>query len=119
MPQSVEPELLKMLNPPLVCEGPLVGLILMDPQLNSRNFFQTISAEDVGTYRYPGFPWKFSETQFRVTHPPCRVGEDNEYIYRQVIGLTEEEIADLEGKGVIGELTYDWAGPRPDYLKDR
>jgi len=92
---------------------------LMDPQLNSRDFFQTISADDVGTYRYPGFPWKFSETQFRVTHPPCRVGEDNEYIYREVIRLTDDEIADLEEKGVIGDLTYDWAGPRPEYLKDR
>jgi len=91
----------------------------MDPQLNSRDFFQTISGEDVGTYRYAGFPWKFSKTQFRVTHPPCRVGEDNEYIYREVIRLTEDEIADLEEKGVIGDLAYDWAGPRPEYLKDR
>lgn len=89
----------------------------MDAQLNARHFFQTISAEDVGTYRYPGFPWKFSETQFRVTHPPCRVGEDNDYIYREVIQLTDQEIADLEGKGIIGDLTYDWAGPRPEYLE--
>lgn len=91
----------------------------MDPQLNARDFFKTISAEDVGTYRYPGFPWKFSETQFRVTHPPCRVGEDNEYVYREIIRLTDEEIADLESKGVIGDLDYDWAGPRPEYLRER
>jgi len=91
----------------------------MDPQLNHRGFFQTIAGEEVGTYRYPGFPWKFSETPLRVTHPPCRLGEDNSYVYREVIGLTDEEIADLESKGVIGDLTYDWAGPRPDYLIGR
>ena len=88
----------------------------MDPQLNFRGFFQTIGAEDVGTYRYPGFPWKFPATPLRVTHPPCRLGEDNDYIYREVMQLTDEEITDLEAKGVIGDLEYDWAGPMPDYL---
>jgi crotonobetainyl-CoA:carnitine CoA-transferase CaiB-like acyl-CoA transferase len=91
----------------------------MDPQLNYRDFFQTISAPDVGTYRYPAFPWKFSETPLRVTHPPCMLGEDNTYVYRDVIGLSDEEITDLEKKGVIGDLEYDWAGPMPEYLVKR
>jgi crotonobetainyl-CoA:carnitine CoA-transferase CaiB-like acyl-CoA transferase len=91
----------------------------MDPQLNARNFFRTISGPDVGTYRYPGFPWKFSETPLQVTHSPCRLGEDNDYVYRDVIGLTDEEIAVLEDKGVIGDLGYDWAGPMPEYLVKR
>jgi len=91
----------------------------MDPQLNFRSFFQTISAEDVGTYRYPGFPWKFSATPLKVTHPPCSLGEDNDYVYREVMKLTDEEIAHLEDEGIIGDLTYDWAGPMPDYLIDR
>ena len=89
---------------------------LMDPQLNTRGFFKTISAPDVGTYRYPGFPWKFSKTPLRVTHPPCMLGEDNEYVYREVIGLSDREIEALERKNVIGDLTYDWAGPPPDHV---
>jgi benzylsuccinate CoA-transferase BbsF subunit len=91
----------------------------MDPQLNFRNFFRTISAPDVGTYRYPAVPWQFSETPIEVTRPPCRLGEDNDYIYGEVIGLTDEEISTLEKKEVIGDLSYDWAGPMPDYLVDR
>jgi crotonobetainyl-CoA:carnitine CoA-transferase CaiB-like acyl-CoA transferase len=91
----------------------------MDPQLNFRGFFQTISSKDVGTYRYSGFPWKFSETSLRVTHSPCALGEDNDYVYRKVIKLTDEEIADLVNKKVIGDLSYEWAGPRPDYLSDK
>ena len=91
----------------------------MDPQLNYRNFFQTITGSDIGTFRYPGFPWKFSETPLQVTHPPAMMGEDNDYVYREVIGLSDEEMADLEEKGVIGDLTYDWAGPMPDYLVER
>lgn len=88
----------------------------MDPQLNTRNFFQAITGPDIGTYRYPTFPWKFSETPLKITHPPCQLGEDNDYVYREVIGLTDDEIADLEEKKIIGDLTYDWAGPMPDYL---
>jgi len=91
----------------------------MDPQLNARNFFRTISGPDVGTYRYPAFPWKFSETPLQVTHPPCMMGEDNDYVYRDIVGLGDAEILDLEEKGVIGDLQYDWAGPMPDYLVER
>jgi hypothetical protein len=31
----------------------------------------------------------------------------------------KEEIAELEDKGVIGDLGYDWAGPMPEYLVKR
>ena len=88
----------------------------MDPQLNFREFFHTMTTEDIGTYRYSGFPWKFSETPLKVTRPPCAMGEDNEYVYREVIGLTEEEISDLKEKDVIGDLEYDWAGPMPEHI---
>jgi crotonobetainyl-CoA:carnitine CoA-transferase CaiB-like acyl-CoA transferase len=91
----------------------------MDPQLNFRGFFQTIFGPDIGTYRYPGFPWKFSETPLRVTHGPCMVGEDNDYVYRQVIGLQEDEMTEMEAKGVIGNLRYDWAGPMPDHVAEQ
>ena len=33
--------------------------------------------------------------------------------------LTEDEIADLKEKKVIGDLEYDWAGPMPDYFARR
>jgi len=103
-----------------VLAGPVVDYrdAYMDPQLNSRGFFQTITSSDIGTYRYPGFPWKFSQTPLRVTHPPCRLGGDNDYVYRKIIGLTDEEIADLEGKSVIGDLEYDWAGPMPEHVAE-
>ena len=90
----------------------------MDPQLNARNFFLTISQKDIGTYRYPGFPWKFSETSFRVTHPPALVGEDNEYVYKEVIGMSDDEVADLIKKDIIGNLEYILAGPIPSHIAE-
>ena len=90
----------------------------MDPQLNAREFFQTINGPDIGPYRYPGFPWKFSESPLQVFQPPCMLGEHNDYVYKDVIGLTDKEMDDLESAGVIGDLTYDWAGPMPDHIRD-
>jgi crotonobetainyl-CoA:carnitine CoA-transferase CaiB-like acyl-CoA transferase len=88
----------------------------MCPQLNFRNFFQTISSPDAGTYRYPGFPWKFSETPLVVRNPVAGLGEHNDYVYREVMGLTEKEISDLSKKKIIGDLKYNWAGPTPEHV---
>ena len=87
-----------------------------DPQLNARDFFQTITQKDCGTHRYPGWPWKLSETPCRVNHPPCMLGEDNDYVYKEVIGMNDKEIAKLTEQNVIGDLEYEWAGPRPEHL---
>ena len=32
-----------------------------------------------------------SKIPFVVRKPPVRLGEDNDYVYRQVLGLSEEE----------------------------
>jgi crotonobetainyl-CoA:carnitine CoA-transferase CaiB-like acyl-CoA transferase len=88
----------------------------MDPQLNMRGFFRTMFQEDVGTYRYPGFPWQFPETPLEVTHAPCTVGEDNEYVYKEVIGFSDDEIAELESQGVIGDLKYPTQEPIPEHI---
>ena len=87
-----------------------------DPQLNSRGFFQNITATDIGTYMYPGFPWIFSETPLRVKNPHAMVGEHNDYVYKQIIGLSDAEIKDLTSKVVLGDLKYNWAGPTPEHI---
>jgi crotonobetainyl-CoA:carnitine CoA-transferase CaiB-like acyl-CoA transferase len=81
----------------------------MDPQLNARDFFQVISQADIGTYRYPGFLWKMSETPCSYRLPPCRLGEHNDYVFREVIGLSEEEITRLQEEKIIGGERYLWA----------
>ena len=39
-------------------------------------------------------------------------------MYKDVIGLKDAEIAELEEKKVIGDLKYEWAGPMPGHIKD-
>jgi crotonobetainyl-CoA:carnitine CoA-transferase CaiB-like acyl-CoA transferase len=80
-----------------------------DPHLLARNFFKVIHQEDTGTYRYPGFLWNMSKTPPRVKNPPCRMGEHNDYVFREVIGMSEEEISELSEDKIIGGNRYEWA----------
>jgi crotonobetainyl-CoA:carnitine CoA-transferase CaiB-like acyl-CoA transferase len=80
-----------------------------DPHLNARGFFQNIDHAETGSYRYPGFLWKMSETPMTVRNPPCTMGEHNEYVFKEVLGMSEEEIATLTEEKVIGGDRYVWA----------
>jgi len=73
-----------------------------DPHFRERKFFEKVEHEDCGIHRYPGMLWKLSETPVGIRKPPIRLGEDNEYIYKGVIGISDEEYAELEKEGHIG-----------------
>ena len=73
-----------------------------DPHLKDRGFFEELTQTDCGTHLYPGLAWRFSKMPNHLRLPPCRLGEDNEYVYKKVIGVSDEEYAKLEREGHIG-----------------
>lgn len=73
-----------------------------DPQLKEREFFQPLTQEDCGTHLYHGPDWKASKTPNALRLPPCRLGEHNEYVYKKIIGVSDEEYTRLEQEGHIG-----------------
>ena len=73
-----------------------------DPQMEARGFFEQITHPECGTHRYPGLAWRMANTPNSLRRHPPRLGEDNEYVYRQVIGVSDEEYAELETEGHIG-----------------
>ncbi len=56
----------------------------------------------MGTHLYPGMTWKMSKTQGSIRKPPVRLGEDNEYVYKTLLGVSNEEYAELENEEHIG-----------------
>ena len=81
-----------------------------DPHIKARHFYEMATHPEAGpapdygpgTHLYPGVAWKLSKTPGRIyRHPPC-LGEHNEYVYKQLIGVSEEEYAELEKEGHIG-----------------
>ena len=73
------------------------------PQLADRGFFEELTRDDLGTRRYPGLIMKLANTPNHLRRAPVRLGEDNEYVWRQVVGLTDEEWAAACASGQIGE----------------
>ncbi len=73
-----------------------------DPHLAERGAFEEAYQEDVGTHLYPGAPYKMSRTPLRIRRGPVRLGEDNEYVYKQLLNIPNERYAELEREGHIG-----------------
>ena len=73
-----------------------------DIHLKERGFFEPLTQADCGTHLYPGLDFKLSKTPNHLRTPPCLLGEHNEYVYKQVIGVSDEEYARLEADGHIG-----------------
>ena len=70
--------------------------------LDQRGVFEEAYQEDTGTHLYPGAPYKMSETPIRIRRGPVRMGEDNEYVYKTLLNVSDEEYAELERTGHIG-----------------
>lgn len=76
--------------------------IFEDPQLKARDFWQKIEHPELGTsIDYPGGFAKFSEGACRIWRRAPRIGEHNEEVYGQELGLTSTELAELKKQGVI------------------
>ena len=73
-----------------------------DPHLNARGFYQEAYTADTGAYRYPSAPFRLSETPAGVRRGPVMLGQDNEYVYREVLGVSDEEYEELTRAGHIG-----------------
>jgi crotonobetainyl-CoA:carnitine CoA-transferase CaiB-like acyl-CoA transferase len=84
--------------------GPVLddGDLFKDEQMAARGYFQEVDQVDVGLHRYPGFPYRLQNRPLGVRMPPVRLGEHNEYVYKQLLGVSDAEYAQLEAEGHIG-----------------
>ena len=76
-----------------------------DPQLKERDYFVKLPHSEIGTWLVESFPARFDKIPVDVGGLPGRgapmMGEDNDYIYGEILGLEPEEIATLKEELVI------------------
>ena len=87
--------------------------LLFDPHLRERRFYEVVRhhpSTGMPPLPYAGRPWKLSETPAVPPKPAPIMGEHNEFVLRELLGLTDREVARLEEEGIIG---YAPADPRP------
>ena len=73
-----------------------------DSHLKERGFFEKLTHAECGTHLYPGLGFRMSRVSNKLRLPPVRLGEHNEYVYKQVLKISDEEYAELEKEGHIG-----------------
>jgi benzylsuccinate CoA-transferase BbsE subunit len=79
-----------------------VADIAVDPQLQAREFFTEVEAPALDRkITLPGAFAKLSKTPIGPAGPPPRVGEHNQAVYGELLGLTNARLAELHAAGVI------------------
>jgi crotonobetainyl-CoA:carnitine CoA-transferase CaiB-like acyl-CoA transferase len=73
----------------------------VDPQVAHRGTFFDLDHPVIGTARFEGTPIAFSETVQENWRSAPLLGEDNQYVFGEVLGLTDDELAELAAEGVI------------------
>ena len=76
-----------------------------DPQLRHLKWLTDLRHSETGVWPIKEFPVSFSETPpymggYIDRNGPC-YGEDNEYVYCEMLGMSTNELRELEAEGVI------------------
>jgi benzylsuccinate CoA-transferase BbsF subunit len=75
--------------------------LLNDPQLKHRQHFVTLDHPEIGPHSYHAPAYRLSETPHELkSAAPC-LGQHNEFVYKEILGFSEDEIADMIAEGVI------------------
>lgn len=72
-----------------------------DPQLAFRGHFVTVEHGALGPVPVEGSRMRFSRTPARITRAGPTFGQDNERVLRDILGMNDEEIAELVANGVL------------------
>jgi crotonobetainyl-CoA:carnitine CoA-transferase CaiB-like acyl-CoA transferase len=89
-------------------EGIPAGLVMTeadvfeDRHLIARDFFREITHPETGTQVHLAPAWRTDRTERRTPRYAPRLGEDNEYVYKQLLGFSEDEYRHFEEIGHIG-----------------
>jgi crotonobetainyl-CoA:carnitine CoA-transferase CaiB-like acyl-CoA transferase len=75
--------------------------VVESPQIAAREMIVEVDHPTLGTMRIPGLPVKMSVSPASIRKPPPTVGEDNDFVYGKLLGMTEAEIYQLRNDGVI------------------
>jgi len=76
--------------------------VLDDPYVVARNLYQDQELEDdIGTYKYPAPIYEMPDSDGGIRRAPVAFGQDNIYVYKHLLGVSDDEYARLEVAGHI------------------
>ncbi|MFQ5874102.1 MAG: CoA transferase [Dehalococcoidia bacterium] len=69
--------------------------------LRTRGYYQPVEHPAAGRVELPGLPWRFSDTPSDGLRPAPALGQHNEQVYAELLGLERADLARLGGSGII------------------
>jgi crotonobetainyl-CoA:carnitine CoA-transferase CaiB-like acyl-CoA transferase len=72
-----------------------------DPQLNERKSFVELDHPILGRTITDNYPFRFRDDEEMNWKSASLLGQDNEYVFRELLGLTDEEYHSFRSKGII------------------
>lgn len=96
-------ELFHTLQKAGVSAGPTYNVeeLIHDKSLNQRGFFVEIRSAEMGNQLATALPWKLKGLEPKAYRPAPVLGNDNDYVFQKLLGLTLEEQRSLEEQKVI------------------
>jgi len=93
-----------------VAAGPLLddAMFAADPHLRDRGWQQPLQSLDVGTHLHPGLPFRGVTQVWRRGSPV--LGEDNEFVYKQILGVSDEEFEHYRRDRILADDYLDASG---------
>jgi crotonobetainyl-CoA:carnitine CoA-transferase CaiB-like acyl-CoA transferase len=75
--------------------------LLLDRHLRARQFFVSVEHDDLGSFEYPGAPYRFTHLRWAIHRRAPHIGEDTAAVLREQLGLNQVDISALEVASVI------------------
>ena len=72
-----------------------------DPHLHARKAWDFVDHPTLGHIQVPSPPWKFSETPATIRTPGPLLGQHNDYVLGELLGVEREDIGQWAENGVI------------------
>ncbi len=92
-----------------LCEAGVPAAVCWDPrtfdghpQLRARGLFEPVAHPLVGTHKTPGMPFRYATVDRWLRTPAPLMGEHNQAVLGDLLGLDVERLNALEEDGVIG-----------------
>ena len=99
-------EIMHILQQVDIPAGPVLDAkeLLENPHLAERGSFETVTHPEAGSHPYVGMYAKLSKTPGYIRKPAPCLGENNEYVFGELLGLSRVEMGQLEKEGIIGTV---------------
>ena len=75
--------------------------VMESQQYETREYFVDVHHPKAGKLKYPGWPYKMTTIKPSVSRPAPMLGQHNEYVLGEILGLSEDEIDALRKDEII------------------